>query len=131
MCNDQKCSDHNPYTLPDIDFVGGETQNFSFNVYFYANGSPFDVGGCTANFSIVSYNNKTGAPRVSKEMTVAQGADSTSNVLKVTLSPSDTVDLSGKFIYQITIRDAGGDVEIPKQGIMNIINNINKPFTRG
>lgn len=25
---------YNPYTLPTIDFVGGETQDLAFNVYF-------------------------------------------------------------------------------------------------
>lgn len=48
------------------------------------------------------------------------------NVLTVTLSPTETVDLSGKYIYQIIIRDIDGDVEIPKQGILYITNNINK-----
>lgn len=48
----------------------------------------------------------------------------------VTLSPIETVDLSGKYIYQIIIRDIDGDVEIPKQGILYITNNINKNFIR-
>lgn len=131
MCNDHKCSDHNPYTLPDIDFVGGETQSLSFNVYFREGGVAFDMSGCTANFSVVNYNNKTGTPRINKAMSVASGTSAVQNVLQVTLDPADTVDLAGKFIYQITIKDAGGVVEIPKQGIMNIINNINKAYATG
>ena len=50
-----------PYTLPTIDFVGGETQDLMFNVYFYKNHRPFSLTGCSANFAIVSFTNKLGA----------------------------------------------------------------------
>ena len=50
------------------------------------------------------------------------------NVLAVTLAPTETVDLAGKYIYEIQMRDIDGDVEIPKQGILYITNNINKAF---
>jgi len=50
--------------------------------------------------------------------------------LAVTLDPLDTVDLCGKYIYQITIKDINGNIEIPKQGILFITNNINKSFIR-
>ena len=36
--------------------------------------------------------------------------------------------MSGKYIYQITIKDISGDVEVPKQGIFLVVNNINKGF---
>lgn len=51
-----------------------------------------------------------------------------SNVLRVVLLPEETVDLVGKFIYQITIQDISGEIEIPDQGIIRIANNINKSF---
>lgn len=50
------------------------------------------------------------------------------NVLRVVLLPEETVDLVGKFIYQITIQDISGEIEIPDQGIIRIANNINKSF---
>lgn len=122
-------NDHNPYTLPTIDFVGGETQDLSFNVYFYKNNRPFSLTGCTSNFSIVSCNNRGGAPILNKQMdSIFNEAGTSNNVLIVTLEPTETVDLSGKYVYQITIRDIDGDVEIPKQGILYITNNINKSF---
>ena len=34
----------------------------------------------------------------------------------------------GKHIYQISIKDINGDIEIPKQGIMYITANIDKGF---
>lgn len=118
-----------PYTLPTIDFVGGETQDLAFNVYFYKNNKPFSLTGCTSNFSIVSFNNKAGVPVLTKTMGANfNEAGTSNNVLTVTLEPTETVDLSGKYIYQITIRDIDGDVEIPKQGILYITNNINKSF---
>ena len=124
-------NDYSPYTLPTIDFVGGETQDLSFNVYFYKNHRPFSLTGCTSNFSIVSFNNRAGAPILDKQMeAIFNEAGTSNNVLIVTLNPTETVDLSGKYIYQITIRDIDGDVEIPKQGILYITNNINKGFIR-
>lgn len=48
--------------------------------------------------------------------------------LFVSITPEDTVDLWGKYIYQISIKDANGVVEIPNQGILYITNNIHKDF---
>lgn len=123
--------DYSPYTLPTIDFVAGETQDFAFYTYFYKSNQPFALSGCTANFSIVSFTNKTGVPILTKPMESHFNDDVTAeNVLAVTLDPLDTVDLCGKYIYQITIKDINGNIEIPKQGILFITNNINKSFIR-
>lgn len=123
--------DYSPYTLPTIDFVGGETQDLAFNVYFYKDKKPFSLTGCTCNFSIVSFTNKMGVPILSKEMKGIYNDEVTAdNVLTVTLTPTETVELFGKYIYQIIIRDIEGDVEIPKQGILYVTNNINKNFIK-
>lgn len=119
----------NPYTLPTVTFVGGETQDFAFNVYFYKDRKPFSLSGCECNFSIVAATNKTGVPILTKSMGSIYNNDGTcDNVLTVTLLPNETVDLSGKYVYQIIIKDIDGDVEIPKQGLLYIVNNINKTF---
>lgn len=121
--------DMNPYILPTIDFVGGESQELLFNVYFHKSRKPFSMTGCTSNFSIVDFRNKVGIPLLTKTMNVLENADGSSfNVLSVNLTPLETYELSGKYIYQITIRDVNGNVEIPKQGLMYITNNINKGF---
>lgn len=121
--------DMNPYTLPTIEFVGGESQELLFNMYFYHGKKPFSMVGCISSFSIVSFTNKSGAPIRRKDMTVRENQDGTSlNVLAVELTPEDTYQLSGKYIYQISIKDVSGNIEIPKQGLMYIINNINKGF---
>lgn len=119
------------YVLPTIDFVGGETQDLMFHVWYYRGRRPYSLTSCSADFSIVSATNRTGAPIVIKRMEVRPGREQTvDNVLAVTLGPQDTVDLDGKYIYQIQIRDIDGDVEIPKLGAMYIANNINKGFIR-
>lgn len=121
--------DMNPYTLPTIEFVGGETQDLIFNTYSYQHKRPFNMIGCTANFSIVCFTNKKGTPILTKAMDILENAyGSVFNILSVKLTPLETYELSGKFIYQITIRDVNGNVEIPKQGLIYITNNINKGF---
>ena len=37
--------DYSPYTLPTIDFVAGETQDFAFYTYFYKSHQPFALSG--------------------------------------------------------------------------------------
>ena len=85
--------------------------------------------GCTANFAIVSFTNKMGKPILTKSMEDIFNDEGTiNNVLTVTLEPRETMDLYGKYIYQIQIKDVSGNVEIPKQGILYITNNINRGF---
>lgn len=117
------------YTLPTISFVGGSTQKLSFHIYDQSDREPLDATTYTAEFSIINYVNKWGDPLIVKEMTLADiGDEGTLNVLTVTLSPTDTVDLAGKYIYQISIKDQDENVDIPNQGILFITNNIHKSF---
>lgn len=122
----------NVYSLPEIDFVGGSTADLVFNVYGKREDpQPFDLTGCVANFSVIDYVNKTGTPVISKQMSARMNEYNTAyNVLFVELKPSDTLELFGKYIYQITIKDADNNADIPKQGIIYIHNNINKSFLR-
>lgn len=119
--------EHSPYTLPTIDFVGGETQRLAFNIYHGGSKRPCGLDGCTSNFSIVSYTNKYGDPIVKKSMTIDSSDGQTQNMLTVVLTPTESVDLYGKYIYQIIIKDTDGDTEV-KQGIMYISNNIHKDY---
>lgn len=123
--------DYNPYTLPTIDFVGGETQDLAFHAFFHSKNKPFDLTGCTSNFSVIGFTNKIGDPIITKPMQILVSDDGdTNNILSVTIEPNETVNLSGKYIYQISIRSVEGIIEIPKQGILYITNNINKKFIR-
>lgn len=115
------------YTLPQVEFVGGSTQDFAFRCRHYATGSPMDMSGCQAEFSIIEYLDKHGDPLWSSHMTVRE-LNGICDELFISIPPEVTVDLWGKYIYQISIRDVDGVVEIPKQGIFYITNNIQKNF---
>ena len=120
------------YSLPEIRFVGGSSETMEFNMYYDEEKTkPFNLYGGEANFSIVNFINKNSTPPVSKKMEIGMNnAETCYNVVRVSLEPADTVDLFGKFVYQITLRDIEGNVDIPHQGIINIYNNIDKSFTK-
>ena len=115
------------YTLPEISFVGGETQEFNFHLKNHA-GDPFDASGASVNFAICNYSNKTGSPLLSYEPTLLAGENGVASVVVLAIPKEDTAMLAGKFIYQITIVDVSGNSEIPNQGIMNIAKNINQEY---
>lgn len=123
--------DYNPYELPTITFVGGETRDLAFHIYHYIGRRPYSLSDCDCTFSLVNFTTKGGKPILSKEMTVIYDETETiDNILTVTLESSESVNLFGKYIYQITIQDRAGEVEIPSQGIMYITNNIDKGIIR-
>ena len=123
--------DYNPYELPTITFVGGETRDLAFHIYHYIGKRPYSLSECECTFSLVNFTTKGGKPILSKEMTVIYDETETiDNILTVTLESSESVNLFGKYIYQITIQDRAGEVEIPSQGIMYITNNIDKGIIR-
>lgn len=117
----------NVYTLPEISFVGGETQEFNFHLKNH-NGNPFDASGSSINFAICNYSNKTGAPLLSYSPTLLEDERGETSIIVLTIPKEDTASLSGKFIYQITIVDVAGNSEIPNQGIMNIAKNIHQEY---
>ena len=120
------------YSLPEIRFVGGSSEDLQFNMYYDEEKTkPFNLFGGEANFSIVNFINKNSTPLVSKGMEIGMNdAETHYNVVRVSLEPADTVDLFGRFVYQITLKDIDGNVDIPHQGIINIHNNIDKAFTK-
>lgn len=118
------------YSLPTIDFVGGETQELMFHTYFPRTGGgrvPFSLSHCRAMFTVVDFLNKSGKPVIGPmDMIVCASGDGTDNMLFLKIPATKTKDLEGKFVYQITIQEPStGDVDIPKQGIMLITKNIN------
>lgn len=109
--------------LPTLSFVGGSTKTLRFRI-LNESGVPIDISQCTARFSLIDSVNKFGLPIFPpKEM-----FQYASNVLTVELEASDTVNLFGKYIYQVCIVGADGTVEEPQQGYMYIYNNIDKNF---
>lgn len=117
----------NVYTLPEINFVGGETQTLDFHLK-NTSGDAFDAYGANTNLSICNYSNKDGTPLLSYTPTILEDERGVASVLSVTIDGADTAGLSGKYVYQITIIDLEGKTEIPNQGIMNITKNIHQEF---
>ena len=116
------------YGLPTLDFVGGSTQKLIFNMYHINTERPYELTSAEVNFSAVSHLGKMGYPIISKTMEVSLGKEDVNNVASVILDSEDTVNLSGKYIYQISIKDIEGNVEVPGQGILYITDNINRSF---
>ena len=116
MCN-------SPGSLPTIEFIAGETQTLTYNVYSGSISNPCTLS--KAVFSITPCTNKFGNPPISKAMTVSK------NEITVVLNSEDTINLSGKYLYQIAIKDTSGTIEIPKHGVLYIENNIDKSGTSG
>ena len=105
----------NPFTLPEIQFIGGDS-----------------LSGSTAFFSIIHYSdrfNHDALPVISREMEIKEGASGMVNVLAIKLTSTDTVDLHNKYIYQITLITAEGDSEV-HQGIMMISRNVDGALVR-
>lgn len=126
----------NQYTLPPIGFVGGSAQDLRFHVYWHTLNNPYDLSRCMSNFAIVGFANRRGSTILSKAMTVVKTGVSVDgnlvyNMLDVSLTSAETVALEGKYIYQISIKEDAGKIEIPSQGFLYITNNINKPYITG
>lgn len=117
----------NLYTLPEISFVGGETQEFNFHLK-NKDGLPFDASGSSIDFSICDYSNKNGEPLLSYSPTLLADESGVASIIILTIPKEATATLAGKYIYQITIVDVGGSSEIPNQGIMNIAKNIHQEY---
>lgn len=117
----------NFFTLPEISFVGGESQEFSFHLK-NPNGQPFDARDAYSSFDICEYSNNTGTPIKSYTPEILIDAAGYGSILHVEIPKVDTAEMYGKYIYQITIIDVNGTSEIPNQGIMNIAKNINSGY---
>lgn len=119
------------YTLPEVVFVSGQSNTLRWRL-FTPTKRPFNADACIGNFAVVDYSDQTGDPLISKPLEFVVGDDETGvkNVAVVDLEPDDTLGLHGKYIYQITIKDVDGEVEIPNQGFLQITHNINEGFLK-
>jgi len=122
------CNCSSTSATADLEFVGGTAVSINFPTFFGETGEPLDLTGYTANFSLVKDTNWRGTPVLSKAMTIVPNDNGDMNSLYVELSSSDTIDLAGRYIYQIAVN--GNSPDVPHQGVVHIINNINKDFFR-
>lgn len=108
-------------SLPHFHFTGGETKNITIPIFNKA-GNQIDAYGMTARLVISDYVNLNMDPLVIKDCKVIPGDSSAFAVLFTVLEPKDTVNLSGKFIYQVTGKDVEDAFGV-MQGFMTIAAN--------
>ena len=119
------------FNLPEIEFIGGSTQIFSFTAYDEQRDLYQRLSECNVRFSVINYSNRNyGSPTImistydtDNKVRIAQNDNGVYCNVEVELNPEDTFDLSGKYIYQIEIINPEGFVEIPGQGILMIRRN--------
>lgn len=127
----------NFYTLPEISFVGGETQTFSLSMKRQNEKTgkleSFDLTDAEVFFSVADYSDKTGKPLLSygsQMIKIENDANNIPSVATLTIPKEDTALLSGKFEYQVTVIDLLGQSCIPNKGIMYIAKNINQELVQ-
>ena len=123
------------YNLPEITIIGGDT----FDLFRDARHSiPFEMADATsgklfkAYFSMVEYLNRDydapvlsfSSTDASPRISITSDDDGTSNNVVVQFQAIDTANMSGKYIYQITLKDDADRAEVLGQGTMTIIRNI-------
>lgn len=111
------------YNLPNIDFVGGETIKVLFKLHS-PSGAPFSADGCNAVLSVINYINKSGPPTFSVRGLIQSSDDGVNSQLMFEIPSEKTLNLFGKYVYQFTIINEYGLVDVPGKGFMNITKNI-------
>lgn len=125
------------YQLPTIEFIGGETETFIWNLWSLGpnekinKNTPFNASGHIVTFSLIEFSNKHGTPVISKGCQLIEDENHILSKASVTLNTSETLNLTGKYIYQLTVRNGEGEAEIPGQGIFFIARNIDKSAASG
>ena len=104
--------------LPTIEIIAGDTCPFVFDVQ---DSTHINVASsnCTAYFSISTYVNEGSDPVVS----VSQSNISTGSLI-FELAPSDTIDLHGKYVYQLYL--SNGESSEVYGGHLIVYENRNK-----
>ena len=115
------------YALPEWDFVGGSSQDRIFTL-MRESGLEYDLPGATASLAVVEFVNPKGVPLLTKQVPVALNQSGTCCDVAFSMSPADTIQMAGKYIYQITVKDINGNTSIPQRGYMYITENIDKTF---
>jgi len=116
------------YTLPEVNFIAGEEQQFVFNMvdnsgndyytYVLNNDTESDTAseiGIEVDFSICPYSTRTEDPLVKTDpLTISFTVDKNDvddpyymqcNFFEITLPSTTTVTLYGKYIYQVMLRE--------------------------
>lgn len=107
----------------DFTMIGGNSETIIFEaVNEYMN--DVDINECTASFSICRYDERHSDCATKMSDVVIGG-----NTVTVKLRPDDTIDLSGKYIWQLSIYSSERAKLANTQGNLFIVRNIDKNYT--
>ena len=132
----------NPYNLPTISFAAGESQTWFFDLSTQG-GDTFDSANeYLIEFALAnhSYRNYDGVPELyfSSEEQSANGSyispvveAGSSHQIKVKLMSLDTINLEGKYIYQVYMSDVDNNSEPIGQGFLYITHNLLRGMKSG
>lgn len=112
----------NRFTLPTVSFIAGTSVPFVFNTYQRLSDQPYNILQCSATFSFIDYLSEDHISAASTPKTMTKVSNNTA--FQTTLTPDETKNLNGKYIYQVEIVGGSNMKEI-YQGVMYVYNNIN------
>ena len=109
----------------DFTMIGGDTEKIIFEaINEYANVA--DINGCTATFSICRYDERYNDSAIPIADTIIS-----SNTVIVNFAPEETIDLHGKYIWQLSIYNAELHKLASAQGSVTIFKNIDVRIVGG
>lgn len=115
------------YNLPKIHIIGGEYQQLVFN-FKTPSGESYTTQGYNIDFSAVKWGNVESNPDITKSGTMTLNETRTGSIVEFELLPEDTVELSGRYVYQIIIMIDKKKIKIPGKGILEINRNIHPQY---
>lgn len=118
------------YTLPEWSFVAGGINKKELILY-ETKGVPYDLPNGIVRLSLIPFVNRGGEPHLKKMFDILDDDNGANCKVELVLNAEETVNLKGKYIYQVMIRDAEGNIAPPQQGTMIIYPNIDKAFVTG
>lgn len=111
-------------TLPPESMIAGTTKKLVLYLYTHNMKKQIDANGMIARFTLTDYVNPSNVPLIIKDCSVSVPEGEHLAVINVPLTRQDTLNLDGKYIYQVTIND-DNTIEALK-GIMDIARCIDK-----
>jgi len=114
------------FNLPDISFIGGTYKEFIYEVEHADTLERINIENATCVLTIKSYTNRGSSPALVKNGAVYKEPDDEfAYRFRFIIDSVDTINLDGKYFYQIDIVDEDGDTTVA-QGLMFIRRNINR-----
>lgn len=116
------CTNDQQFTI-----IGGNTETITFDA---SNdfGNIANLDGCAAFFSFTPYESRFSDVAVRKSCVISESSRGSGvfDQIVATLEYSDTLSLSGKYTYQLTVKDPITKVVFCFQGTMIIKKNIDE-----